>query len=130
MVEYRQTMRAIVELQSRTALLQGDSLLNVRNLLLLSAVALVVQVSITDYGPGESGAAALWLAIGCLMLWLVYRKHSRVARAMVVVSSMVGAVIYAFGFFGDVNAAALVLAYVGQAVPLLLNPVRHHVSPA
>lgn len=119
-------MKETVESQSTRAPSKSDSPRTVRNLLLLSAAALIAQVAITDYGPGKSGAAGLWLVIGCLLLWLVYVRRSRVARAVVVVTSIVGAVIYAFG---DVTAAVLVLAYVGQAVPLLLSPVRRHVSP-
>jgi hypothetical protein len=123
-------MKETVESQSPRAPAKGDSPRTVRNLLLLSAAALIAQVAITDYGPGNSGAAGLWLVIGCLLLWLVYVRRSRVARTVVVVTSIIGAVIYAFGAFGDVTAAVLVLAYVGQAVPLLLSPVRRHVSPA
>lgn len=110
--------------------MRGDDLRTVRTLVLVSAAALTAQVAMTDYGPGTSEAAALWLVIGCALLWLVYRHHSRVARGLVVVTSSAGAVVYAFGALDDLTAAALVLASLGQAAPLLLSPVRRHVVPA
>lgn len=123
-------MGETVESPLPRAAARSDNLRTVRYLLLASAAALIAQVAITDYGTGTSGVAALWLVIGCVLLWLVYSKHSRVARGFIVVTSMVGAAIYGLGAFSDVTAAALVLAHVGQAAPLLLGPVRHHVSPA
>ena len=123
-------MRQTVKSHLPTSAAQGDHLGTVRNLLLLSAAALIAQVGITDYGADTSGAAALWVVIGCVLLWLVHSKRSRVARGLIVVTSMVGAVLYSPEAFSDVTAAALVIAYVGQAAPLMSSPVRHHVSPA
>ncbi len=53
-----------------------------RSLLLVSGAFLTVQVVFTDYGEGNSGAAGFWFAVGCLLLWLVHRKRSRVARGV------------------------------------------------
>ena len=102
-----------------------------RDLTLLSATFLVVQVSLTNYGTGYQGAAVTWLLIGLVLLWFVYRKRSRVARGLVIVTSWVGAVVFALTALSwpvDWRAVLLVLAYAGQAVPLMLLPVRRHVG--
>ena len=103
----------------------------VRPLLLVSAGFLAVQVSVTDYGDDQSGAGVFWFAVGCGLLWLVDRRLSRVARAVVVVTSLAGAVMY--GVLLPLTAwpgLLLMVAFLGQAVPLLLRPVRAHVQPA
>jgi hypothetical protein len=69
--------------------------LPLRALLLLSAAFLAVQVVLTDYGDGHVGAAGLWFVVGCLPLLVVYRRCSRVACGVAVVTAFVGAVIYA-----------------------------------
>jgi hypothetical protein len=106
----------------------------VGRLVLVSLAALGVQVSLTDYGPGAESAAGGWLLIGCLLLWLVYRKRSRVARGMVVVPSLAGAVVYGMAALGGERIgpvpALIALAYLAQALPLLTGPVRRHVQLA
>jgi hypothetical protein len=99
-----------------------------RSLLLVSTAFLTVQVVVTDYGEDNSGAAGLWFAVGCLLLWLVHRKRSRVARGIIVVTALVGAVIYSFGALMSLHAALLAFAHLGQAVPLLMRPVRQRVQ--
>ena len=101
----------------------------VRRRLLISALFLLVQVAATDYGDqGRAGSGIFWFAVGAGLLWLVHRRRSRVARGVVVVGSLVGAVVYAFGAFYGLHAAVLMVAYVGQALPLLTRPVRQHVQ--
>ncbi len=103
----------------------------VRDLTLLSAAFLVVQLSLTSSGPGYDGAGAGWLLVGLVLLWLVYRKRSRVARGLVIISSWVGVVVFVIAALSwpiDWRAVLLVLAYAGQAVPLMLQPVRRHVG--
>lgn len=100
-----------------------------RNLVLLSGLFLALQVSATDYGrEDEGGAAVFWFAVGAVLLWLVHRKRSGGARALVVALSVLGAVLYVGSAFGDGRAALVCAAYVGQAVTLLLPPVRRHVT--
>ena len=101
-----------------------------RWLVLLSAACLALQVSRTDYGEGPGGGGGgLWLALGLLLLWLVYRRRSRVARGVVVVTSLAGAVVYSLGALQSTDAALLSMAFLGQALPLLTGPVRRHVQP-
>ena len=98
-----------------------------RSLLLVSAAFLVVQLVLTDYGSSDAGTAVFWGAIGGLLLLLVYRKRSRVARGVIVVAALVGAVIYGLATMQDPQAALLAVAHLGQALPLLTDPVRRHV---
>ena len=96
-------------------------------LLLVSAAFLLVQVALTDYGPGGN-AALFWLAIGALLLWLVLRRRSRVARGIIVVTALVGAVLHGLAMLDGLDAAPVALAFLGQALPLLASPVRRHVQ--
>lgn len=96
----------------------------------LSALFLALQVVLTDYGAMGSGAAdPFWLVIGCLLLVAVYQRRSRVARGVVVVSAFVGVIIYGLAALIDPRAALVALSFLGQALPLLTNPVRQHVRP-
>jgi hypothetical protein len=104
----------------------------VKQLVVLSGVFLVLQVAGTNYGDGseEPAAALAWLALGAVLLWFVYRQRSRVARAITIVTSLVGAVVYAVAAVGDAHAGLLAVFYVGQALPLLATPIRRHVQGA
>jgi hypothetical protein len=96
---------------------------------LVSALFLLVQVVATDYGSGNpEGTAVFWFVVGLVLLWFVYRRRSRFARGLVVVLSLTGAVVYALGALDSLRAAGLALAFLGQALPLLTNPVRRHVQ--
>jgi hypothetical protein len=99
-----------------------------RRLVGVSGVALAAQVAMTDYGGADAVAAGLWFVIGCVLLWMLYRRRSRVARAVVIVTSLVGAVVYGVGAPGEARSALLALAYVAQAVPLMSSQVRRHVQ--
>lgn len=100
----------------------------VRALLLVSAGCLAVQVALTDHGDEtRAGAGRFWLVLGLLLLWLIWRRRSRVARGVVVVTSLAGAVVLGLDAAGSSEAALLAVAYLGQAVPLLSSPVRRHV---
>lgn len=100
----------------------------VRHLVLLSGVFLVIQVAGTDYGASAAdGAAVFWFVVGAVLLWFVDRRRSRVARGLVVVSGLMGAVVYALMAFASLHAAVLAVAFLGQALPLLAGPVRRHV---
>ena len=101
-----------------------------KRLVLLSGAFLVLQVASTDFGggPEEPTAAIGWLALGAVLLWLVYRRRSRVARAFIIVTSFVGAAIYALAAIDDARAVLLAVFYVGQALPLLATPIRRHMQ--
>ena len=99
-----------------------------RSMLLVSAAFLVIQVVLTDHGTGHDGAAVFWMVAGALLLWLVYRRRSRVARGLIVVTALVGAVLYGLATLENPHAPALAVAHLGQAVPLLTSPVRQHVQ--
>ena len=102
----------------------------VQGLLLLSAVSLAFQTALTDYGEAARGTAAFWAVIGLLLLWLIYRNRSRIARGLVIVAGLAGAVIYGLAAFSSLEATLLMLAFLGQALPLLSPPIRRHVQRA
>ena len=95
-------------------------------LLVLSGQFLAIQVLLTDYGDGRQGAAGFRFIVGCLQLSVVHVRRSRAARGVVVVLALAGAVVHGPGAFSDADAAAL--AHLGQAAPLLTDPVRRHVG--
>lgn len=101
-----------------------------RTLLGVSGLALAAQVAATDYGAGQEPAAGFWFAVGCLLLWLVYRRRSRVARGFIIVTSLAGAVVYGLNALGDGRSAFLALAFLAQAAPLMSRHVRQHVQAA
>ena len=98
-----------------------------RPLLLVSAVFLALQVVLTDHGDDRSGAAVLWFTVGCLLLWLVDRRRSRVARGVIVVTALVGAIVTGLAVLETPQAALLASAHLGHALPLLTGPVPRHV---
>jgi hypothetical protein len=68
--------------------------------------------------------------LGCLLLWLVYRKHSRAARGFVIVTSLLGATLYGLVAVGEAGSAFLALGFLAQAAPLMTRQVRRHVQAA
>ena len=108
--------------------MDADDQRSARRLVVLSGVALAAQVAATDYGAGRAEAAGLWFVLGCLLLWLVYRKRSRAARGFVIVTSLVGALGYGLGALGDRHSAFLALALLAQAAPSMSRQVRRHVQ--
>ena len=73
---------------------------------MLSGQFLAIQVLLTDYGDGRQGAAGFWFVVGCLLVSVVHGPAA----------------------FSDPDAAALALSHLGQAAPLLTDPVRRHVG--
>ncbi|MBM0124540.1 hypothetical protein [Pimelobacter simplex] len=126
-------MTAAVEAQPSSARRVGDKP-RTRGLLGASAVALAAQVAVTDYGTNPAGTnpaevASFWFAFGCLLLWLIYRKRSRMARGFVVMTSAVGAIGYGLGALGgDAHAAFLSLTFLAEAAPLMTKNIRSHVQ--
>jgi hypothetical protein len=99
-------------------------------MVLVSGGFLTVQVSATDYGDGilDSQLGAFWFLVGAILLWLVQRRRSRVARGVIVVLSLAGAVVYGLDALDSGRAALVAVTYLGQALPLVTAPVRRHVS--
>ena len=64
------------------------------------------------------------------MLWLVAKRRSGMARAFIVVTSLLGAAIFVAADPAGVRAWTLAAFYLGQALPLLTPTVRAHVNPA
>jgi peptidoglycan/LPS O-acetylase OafA/YrhL len=114
--------------QRRVGLLGGRS---VAGYAAMSGVSLAGQVALTDFGSGDDGPRVFWLLVGMLLLWLVVRRRSRLARAFVVATSLLGGVIYAVVLLsypgGPLHAALLSALFFGQALPLMTRPVREHV---
>lgn len=110
---------------------QGAATSWVRLLVLVSALSLSLQVVSTDYGNGvgAQGAAGFWFLVGVGLLWLMYRRRSRVARGTIIVTSLGGAVVYGLVAVQSADAALLAALFLGQALPLLAGPVRRHVRP-
>lgn len=121
-------MEATVEAQPLSKSDSGEDERGARRLVVLSGVALAAQVAATDYGTDQAAAAGLWFVLGCLLLGLIYRKRSRTARVFVIVTSLVGAVLYGLGALGDARSAFLALAFLAQAAPLMTKEVRRHVQ--
>jgi hypothetical protein len=111
----------------RTAAAREADTSAARQRLLASGAFLLLQVALTDYGAEAALGAVFWFAVGAVLLRLVYTRHSRVARGIVVVLALVGAVLYGLAALDSGRAAVLALAYLGQALPLLTDPVRRHV---
>jgi hypothetical protein len=102
--------------------------LGVRGLLLLSLAFLVPQQALTRYPRVEDRANEFWLAVGCLLLWFIYRRNSALALAFSVYPAVIGALIYASQIPREGSSAAvLALLFLGQALPLMERPVRDHV---
>ena len=92
--------------------------LGVRGLVLLSLAFLVPQQLLTRYPRREDGANVLWLVVGCLLLWFIYRRNSSAARAFSVYPAVIGALIYASQVPREGSSAAvLALLFLGQAPP-------------
>ncbi|MCZ2837694.1 hypothetical protein [Modestobacter sp. VKM Ac-2985] len=121
-------MRAPVQPSTDETAVAAPHREHVRVALGLSALFLALQVVLTDHGHvGAEAAGWSWMVVGCLLLATVYRGHSRVARGVVVVSALVGVVVYGLAALTDPRAALVALSFLGQALPLLTAPVRQHV---
>lgn len=102
--------------------------LDVRFFLSASLIFLIIQDSLKDY-PGAGAAPHVFsLALGCVLLWLVYRMRSGAARVIFMFLACFGAVVYATGIGTSADALTLSLLYLGQALPLTSRPVRQHVA--
>ncbi|MFY0407097.1 hypothetical protein [Solicola sp. PLA-1-18] len=107
-------------------------LVSVRRMLLLSlacSVAVSGVAIVTDEG-GVGGD----LALAALLLWLVYRFNSRVARGFAFIPAATWAVAFTIGswFEPDLRSALvtglLAVLFAGQAIPLVTPVVRDHVQ--
>ncbi|WP_148076976.1 hypothetical protein [Nocardioides aurantiacus] len=103
-----------------------------RRLVWVSGAFLVLQVLATSYrqSAGTASWETLWLAIIAVMLWMTYRRQSRVAWAFVVFFAVCGALLYGTGtptHLDDPRYPVAAVAYLGQAWPLLTGTVRRHV---
>ena len=96
-------------------------------LLAISLACLVAQQALTQYADAGPGPHLLWLALGCLLLWFVYRRRSRTARVVFAASATLGAVIYAIQV-GDGISWTVSALYLGQAIPMFTRLVRNHVA--
>jgi hypothetical protein len=96
-------------------------------LLAISLACLLAQQAFTQYPEPGPGPHLLWLALGCLLLWLVYRRRSRAARDAFAALATFGAVIYALRW-GDGISWAISALYLGQALPMFTRQVRDHVT--
>jgi peptidoglycan/LPS O-acetylase OafA/YrhL len=101
---------------------------NSGRLIALSWAFLAIQVSATDYGTEGPDLALGWLLIGSLLLLLVHRRRSRIARGLVIVPAMTGAIGCAIASFTDGSAGFVAVTFLGQALPLLTPAVRRHVQ--
>ena len=101
----------------------------VRLPLLVAAVAMVVQVLLTDYGSAGTGARVFWLVVWLWLLWMVWQRRSGVARLLVGASAAIGTVIYVVdAAMGDLSSVGVALAYAVQTAALLLPVVHRHVK--
>jgi hypothetical protein len=88
------------------------------------------QVFSTNYGAGSEGQGWFWVLVGGAMLWLVAKRHSGLARAFIVVTSLFGAATFIAADPTGVHAWTHAALYLGQALPLLTPTVRAHVHSA
>ncbi len=101
---------------------------NSGRLIALSWAFLAIQVSISDYGTDSPEPGLGWLVVGSVLLFLVHRHRSRIARGLVIVLTMTGAIGCAIVSFTDASAAFIAVTFLGQALPLLTPAVRRHVQ--
>jgi hypothetical protein len=99
-------------------------------LIALSWAFLAIQVTSTDYGADDASRAVVWLVVGSVLLLLVHRWRSRIARGLLIVPALVGAIGYGLAAWTDASAVFVSATFLGQAVPLLMPGVRRHVHPA
>lgn len=93
----------------------------------MSGLLLVPQSMLVDYGSDvDAGGAVPAIAVGIVLLVLV-RLGSRVARGIVVVLAATGATIYLLAST-SVTGFAIAILFAGQAAALLTPSVRHHVQ--
>lgn len=105
----------------------ADDFGRVRVLLLVSVGCLVARWSVSRYVL-DSDADGFLLLVELLLLWLVYSRRSRVARILFVLPALAGAIVFVLVTLAGYPQAGLVaLLLLGEAVPLLLGPVRRHV---
>jgi len=92
--------------------------LGVRGLVLLSLAFLVPQQALTRYPLREDGANVLWPAVGCPLLWLIYRPNSSAAPSLQRLPRGDRAPDYAFQVPREGSSVAvLALLFLGQALP-------------
>ncbi len=96
----------------------------------VSGACLVGQAFFTNYPAGSEGQRWFWILAGVAMLWLVAKRRSRLARAFVVVTSLLGAVVFVASDPTGAHAWTLAALYLGQALPLLTPTVRAHLDSA
>src|SRR4051812_38492822 len=72
----------------------------VRRLTLVAAAFTVFEAAFTNHGVDKQGAALLWSVVGLVLLWFVYRRRSRVARMLVLVTAWLGVVVFALVLVG------------------------------
>ena len=102
--------------------------LDLRGLLLISLVCLIAQALLTVHPEDSPEPNVFWLAVGCLLLWFVYRKRSRAARVILMFLAFFGAALYATQIGSGALPLTLSLLYLGQALPLMSRSVRDHVA--
>jgi len=105
-------------------------------MLFVSGVFLLVQVTTFRYGSpfGDSRpqqASAVFWFLGAALLWAIYCR-SRLAWLVTVGMAAAGAVVYFLEAIVDeqqrLHASLLVVAYLGQLLPLVARSVLSHVG--
>jgi hypothetical protein len=98
----------------------------VGELVLLALAALCTQAIAMGYGGDPLTWPTYWFAGGFALLALVQLRRSSLARALVVVACIGGAIV-CLPFAGHPGVSVLMVSFVIEAVALLAPPVSRHV---
>lgn len=108
----------------------ASSTARLRVWLWVSGACLLGQVFYTDYGAGSESQSWFWAFAGIALLWLVAKRRRGLARAFIIITALLGAVVFVAANPTGVHAWPLAALYLGQALPLLTPTVRAHVTGA
>lgn len=102
----------------------------VGELVLVALAALGTQVVAMGYGADPLTWPTYWFTAGFVLLALVQLRRSSLARGVIVVACIGGAIVSLPGLVGSQGVSVLFVAFLVEAAALLAPPVGRHVHGA